>query len=575
MRLLFACFSLLAAAAAAAIPQTAAPDLILHGGKIVTVDRAFSVRAAMAVQGGRIARVGPDAEVLALRGPRTRVVDLGGKTVVPGLIDSHVHPTDAAMTEWDHPIPDMETVGDVLDYVRARAKALGPGTWISVEQVFITRLREQRYPTRAELDAAAPENPVVFATGPDASLNTLALRLSGIDRSFKITDGGPGRIELDAATGEPTGILRSATRFVKTKPARRQPSEADRLGRLAELIADYNSVGITAIVDRDASASAGPLYRKLREDGRLTVRVGVSRHVETIGPIEGVQRAIRDVAADPLRAPDPRLRVIGIKTYLDGGMLTGSAYMLEPWGVSRIYSITDPAYRGLLFIPRERLLPIVRTAVENGLQFTAHSVGDGAVTALVDAYREIDRTLPVRKTRPSITHANFMTREAIDEAARLGVIFDVQPAWLYLDTRTLAAQFGYERLRWFQPLATAFRAGALVCGGSDHMQKIGSLRAINPYNPFLAIATTLTRKARWYEGALHPEEALTREQALRMYTINNAYLMFSDDAVGSLEPGKLADFVVLDRDILTCPLDAIREIKAVETYLAGVRVHPR
>jgi predicted amidohydrolase YtcJ len=562
-------------AAAASTAQVESPDLIVHGGKIVTVDRAFAVRSALAVQGGRIARIGSDPEVLALRGPRTRVVDLGGKTVVPGLIDSHVHPTDASMTEWDHPIPDMETVGDVLDYVRARARALGPGPWISVEQVFITRLREQRYPTRAELDAAAPGNPVVFATGPDASLNTLALRLSGIDRSFKITDGGPGRIELDPATGEPTGILRSATRFVKLEPARRQPSDADQLRRLAELVADYNSVGITGIVDRDASPGAAPLYRKLRDDGRLTVRVGISRHVETIGPLEGVQQAIRDIAADPMRAPDPRLRVIGIKTYLDGGMLTGSAYMREPWGVSRIYSITDPAYRGLLFIPRERLLPIVRTTVESGLQFTAHSVGDGAVTALIDVYREIDRQLPIRKTRPSITHANFMTREAIDEAARLGVIFDVQPAWLYLDTRTLAAQFGYERLRWFQPLATAFRAGALVCGGSDHMQKIGSLRAINPYNPFLAISTTLNRRARWYDGALHPEEALTREQALRMYTANNAYLMFLDDAVGSLEPGKLADFAVLDRDILTCSVDAVRDIKVLETYLGGERVYPR
>jgi predicted amidohydrolase YtcJ len=141
--------------------------------------------------------------------------------------------------------------------------------------------------------------------------------------------------------------------------------------------------------------------------------------------------------------------------------------------------------------------------------------------------------------------------------------------WLYLDTRTLAKQFGTERLRYFQPLKSLFEAGVIVGGGSDHMQKIGSLRAINMYNPFLGMATAITRKARWYDGALHLEEALTREQALRFYTINNAYLMFSEDKLGSLEPGKLADFVVLDRDLLTCPEDQIVGTRAMRTYVGG------
>src|SRR3954451_1895284 len=149
-------------------------DLILHHGKIVTVDREFSVRQALAVKGDRLLRIGTDVEVLKTRGPRTAMVDLGGKMVLPGLIDSHTHPTGACMTEFDHPVPEMETIRDVLDYVRSRADALGAGKWIVVRQVFITRLQEQRYPTREELDRAAPENPVLFSTGPDASLNSLA-----------------------------------------------------------------------------------------------------------------------------------------------------------------------------------------------------------------------------------------------------------------------------------------------------------------------------------------------------------------------------------------------------------------
>jgi predicted amidohydrolase YtcJ len=569
-------FASLAALTVLAAPIPAADaDLILHHGKVVTVDPAFSIRQAVAVQGGKILRVGTDDDVLKTRGPRTEVIDLGGKTVLPGLIDSHVHPGGAAMTEFDHPVPDMETVQDVLAYVRSRAKALPEGAWIEVRQVFITRLREPRYPTKAELDEAAPKHPVVFSTGPDASVNSLALKLSGIDKNFKVTDGGPGYVEKDPATGEPTGIIRSCTRYVKSQPAGRQPTEADHADRLVQLFKDYNSVGLTGVIDRNAAPEAINRYRKLLANDSLTVRMAVSHAVATNGPIEAIQQTVRKVAADPLCHGGPMLRIVGVKTFLDGGMLTGSAYLREPWGLSRIYSITDPQYKGLLFISRDRLVQIVRTAAESGLQFTAHSVGDGAVHTLLSVYEELDKTMPLRRTRPCLTHSNFMSREAIDLCAKLGVVVDVQPAWLYLDARTLVTQFGTDRLRWFQPLKSLFAAGVVVGGGSDHMQKIGSFRSINPYNPFLGMQTAITRRARWYDGPLHPEEALTREEAVRFYTINNARLMFLEDQTGSLEPGKLADLVVLDRDLLTCPEEAIKETQCLRTYLGGKLVYER
>lgn len=552
----------------------AEPSLILHHGKIVTVDGRFSVHEAMAIQGERILQVGSDADILKTKGAATLELDLQGKMVIPGLIDSHVHP-GAAMTEFDHPIPDMETIQQVLDYLKTRADGAKEGDWIHLSQVFITRLREQRYPTRAELDQVAPKNPVVFSTGPDASLNSLALKLSGIDRNFKITDGGPGFIEKDAQ-GDPTGILRSCTRYIKSRSSGKSASNKDRYRRTLELFKDYNSVGLTAVGDRDASSDAIERYRKMKENGDLTVRLSISQHIDTLGAIEKIQERIREVARTPLCQADPALRIIGIKTYLDGGMLTGSAYMRQPWGVSKIYAITDPNYRGVLFIPKDRLLPIVRTAVESGLQFTAHSVGDGAVHTLLDVYEELSKEgLPVHKTRGCVTHSNFMSREAVEQAARLGVVVDIQPAWLYLDTRTLVTQFGYDRLRYFQPLHSIFAAGGMAGGGSDHMQKIGSFRSINPYNPFLGMWVTITRRAKWYEGTLHPEEALTREQALRFYTANNAYLLFRDHEIGSLEPGKLADFVVLDTDLLACPVDQILKTQPLKTYLNGKLVYER
>jgi predicted amidohydrolase YtcJ len=548
-------------------------DLILHNGKVVTVDRNFSIQQALAVDDGRVVAVGTNAEVLRSRGQDTRVIDLGGKTVLPGLIDSHTHPTGACMTEFDHPVPEMETIQDVLDYIGSRARDLGEGKWVVVRQVFITRLKEQRYPTRDELDRAAPQNPVLFSTGPDASLNTLALKLSGIDKDFKVE--GAGRVEKDPKTGEPTGILRNLTKYVKVTPSEHQTTDQDEERRLLELLRDYNATGLTSIIDRDASDSAIEHYRQLLGAGTLTVRVGISKHVDTAGSVEKIVADIRKVAVHPLRAGGPMLRLVGIKTYLDGGMLTGSAYMRQPWGTSKIYSIDDPAYRGVLFIPPEKLLPIVKATVEAGLQYTAHSVGDGAVHNLLAAYEAVNRVTPVAPTRPCITHSNFMSREAIDQAAALGVVVDIQPAWLYLDTRTLTAQFGTDRLRYFQPLRSLFEAGVIAGGGSDHMQKIGSLRSINPYNPFLAMWVAITRKAKGYEGRLHPEEALSREQAIRFYTINNATLLFLEDRVGSLETGKLADFIILDRDILTCPEDDIRAIQPVATYLNGKAVFER
>lgn len=552
-------------------------DLIICHGKIATVDRDFTLAEAMLIQDGRIVAVGADQQILKSEGPNTRVIDLAGRLVLPGLIDSHVHPT-AGMTEFDHPVPEMESIDDVLSYVSSRAKAVGDGKWVEVSQVFITRLREQRYPTRQELDRAAPSNPVVFSTGPDASLNTLALRMSGIDKDFKVSDGGPGYAEKDPATGEPTGILRGCTRYVKAEPTGKTPTSEDRYRRTLELFKDYNSVGLTCVCDRAAEPDAIARYQRMRDAGELTVRLAISEHVVTIGSLDSIIHHIKSIGQSPLRKDDPMLRLIGIKTFLDGGMLTGSAYMLEPWGVSKIYSITDPAYRGVLLIPPKRLLPIARATAEAGLQFTAHSVGDGAVRTLLDTYEQIEKDLPpgtLQATRPCITHCNFVHPNDVKRFKQLGVSADVQPVWLYLDARTLQAQFGYDRLARFQPLHDMFDAGAIVGGGSDHMQKIGARRAINSYDPFLGIATAVTRTARWFDGALHPEQALSRQQAIRMYTINNAWLLFKEKQVGSLEPGKLADFIVLDTDLLTCPADQIEKTKVMQTYLAGKKVFSR
>ncbi|WP_254510647.1 amidohydrolase [Anatilimnocola floriformis] len=546
------------------------PDLILHHGKIVTVDKQFSIAEAIAIRGERITAVGKNDDVLKTKGESTKLVDLQGKFVMPGLMDSHVHPGGASLHEFDHPIPEMESIADVLAYVRSRAAVVPAGEWIVVRQIFITRLKEPRYPTRAELDAAAPKHPVMFSTGPDAMLNSLALKESGIDKDFVVS--GTGQIEKDA-NGELTGMLRSCSRYAKSKSSGKSATDEEKTQRLRDLFADYNSVGLTTVSDRSCGEGELARYHQMHTDGKLTVRMMVSGSVDAGGKTEDVQKRIRFWGAHPLRAKSNWVRVIGTKSFLDGGMLTGSAYMRQPWGVSEIYSIRDPDYRGILYIEPDKLKAIVQTAVEEKLQFTAHSVGDGAIHNLIDAYAAVNPTHPVRETRPCITHCNFLTKDAVAQMAQLGIVADLQPAWLYLDARVLTQQFGYDRVRYFQPYKSLFEQGVMVGGGSDHMQKIGSLRSINPYNPFLAIATTVSRRARWYDAQFHPEECISREQAIRFYTSNNAYLLFLEEETGSLEPGKLADLIVLDRDLLTCEADQIAATQVQKTWLGGKLVY--
>jgi predicted amidohydrolase YtcJ len=551
----------------------AAERTALINGQILTVDPQFRIANALVIADDRIVAVGEAKDLAAEVASATHVIDLQGATVLPGLIDSHVHSTGASTYEFDHPIPEMETIESILAYIRQRAAVVPEGDWISLNQVFITRLREQRFPTRQELDKAAPRHPVVFRTGPDAALNSLALQQCGIDRNFQITDGLPGKIEHDA-TGEPTGIIRAAGRLIKAKSSSKSPDFEAQVDRLAQLFADYNKSGITSVSDRSASDGSIDLYRALRDRSRLTCRVYFYYSVNAQGKEEEILTSITKAAQHPLHTYDSWLWLRGIKIFLDGGMLTGSAYMNQPWGVSNAYGIDDPTYRGMRYVDPDKLYRIAKAALSQELQFTAHSVGDGAVDTLVQTYARIaEHDFPVRPARPCVTHCNFMTPGAIDLMATHGIVADLQPVWLFLDGKTLLKQFGSERLTWFQPYQTLFEKGIKAGGGSDHMQKVGSMRSVNPYNPFLGIWTTLTRVPRWQADALHPEQILTRQQALALYTINNAWLTFEEKEKGSLEAGKLADFIVIDRDLLTCPVDEVRDIQVRQTWVGGKRVY--
>jgi predicted amidohydrolase YtcJ len=572
---------LLAALSAVATGQTVPPpDRIIRNAKVITLDPRDTVASAVAVRGDRVVAVGTDEEVGRLAGAGTETVDAGGKALLPGLYDSHVHPLSASSSEKDHPIPAFRSLADVLAYVKERVRVQPKGSWVVVRYAFPTRLEEGRFPTRAELDAVAPEHPVLHQGGPAGVVNSKALEVSGITRDTP--DPPAGRIVKDPKTGEPTGMMRNAYAALKGLPKDAYAGEsAEDPALVRALFRRYNSRGLTSVADREATEAALAIYRGMRDRGELTVRVKATRVLDPpFGDRKAVAARLNALAGydttgepnGPTGVGDHWVRVGPLKVYLDGGMLNGTAYMREPWGVGPAYQITEPDYKGLLFIPPETLATIATEAARRGWQMTAHCAGEAGMDELLTAYEAADRAVGIRGRRWLITHANFTSADNLRRCAALGVGADLQPAWLWKDTRTLLAVLGPRRMGWFHPYRKWLDAGLTIGGGSDHMIRLDPVEATNPWDPWLGIWVAVTRRAEG-AGVLNPDQRLTRAEALRFYTVNNARLHFEERDKGTIEPGKLADLILVDRDPLTCPEDDLKATRVLWTMVGGKVVY--
>jgi predicted amidohydrolase YtcJ len=561
-------------------PIEPAADQVIRNANVLTLDGGNRTAQAVAIRGDRIVAVGTDEEIGKHLGQATKVIDGGGRTLLPGLYDSHVHPLGAAHSEADHPIPVFESVADVVAYVAGRVKTQPKGTWIVARYAFPTRLAESRFPTRAELDAIAPDHMVLHQGGPAGVVNSMALRHSGITRDTP--DPPAGRILRDPHTGEPTGMIRNAYSALKDLPSDAYGDDGTPdPERVKLLFHKYNERGITSIGDRGASFAALRLYRSLREKGELTVRVNATRILsppfgDRATIIASLNRlAAYDTAGEP-NGPsgvgDYWVRIGPMKVFIDGGMLNGTAYMREPWGVGETYQITEPDYRGLLFIKPDVLAVIAEEAARRGWQMTAHCAGEAGMDELLSAYAKADRAVGIRQGRWLITHANFTSAANLSLCSELGVVADLQPAWLWKDTRTLLKVLGPRRMEWFHPYRKWLDAGITIGGGSDHMIRIDPVRSTNPWDPWLGISVAVTRQTEG-AGVFNPDQRLSRLEALRMYTINNAFLHFEEREKGSIEAGKLADLILVDRDPLNCPEDKLAESRVIWTMVGGKIVY--
>jgi predicted amidohydrolase YtcJ len=461
----------------------------------------------------------------------------------------------------------LSSIAEIQAWVRRRAQAVPPGTWIEVPRNDITRLKERRHPTPAELDAACTTHPVAYESARKWVLNTLGFQKAGLADGAK---GVPGVRILRDAAGRPRLIDGGGGLMRKFMPYA-ECSDAETLAALAGLLKRYNEVGITTIYERASDRKGWELFRTLADrDPRVRVVLTFRHSMRTA---DGVARFARELGFRPGEG-DAWVRIGPLKITLDGGIHWGNVSLREPYGPKRaqFYALDDPNYRGDLSYTVEQMRDVFTAAHRLDWQMCIHVTGDAGVDRVLDALEASDRLVPVVGRRFTLLHAYFPRPEAAARCAHLGVCVDTQTWLSYKDSDFIAKIYGPDWAERFIGLGDWRRAGVPVAISSDHMIGLDPNHAMNSFNPLLHVAIAVTRRNE--QGDVHGQrQRVSRLEALRMVTLSAAYLGFMEKDVGSLEAGKLADMAILDRDYLACPEEQIRQIKVLATLVGGRVVH--
>ena len=548
-------FSVLLLAACSTGPTSApageAADLVLYHGKIVTVDGAFSIASAVATRGDRFIAVGDDARVRALAGAKTRQIDLRGRTLIPGLMDGHLHNAGGG------PGLDLSrtrSIDELLGAVQARARTANPSEIIvSNSDWHEAQLKEKRLPHRRELDRVAPKNPVVLVRGGhEFILNSAALEHWNVSRASVSPPGGEIGHDVD---GELNGELVDTARgLVKLPPPPKLTPEG-----IAAQMRLLNSVGLTSVRIPGSFQFGGDIvspyrmFQQLKAKGELTMRVNYLMRIFDFSSVDKVRATIASWNVRPDEG-DEWLRIGGMKTLVDGGFEGG--HMREPYA--------EPYGRGGKFSGIQVVPPADYTAVvlelnRQGWRVATHAVGDAAVDQVLAAYEAADKERSIRDRRWAIEHLFIGRPDHYPRIRALGVVVSAQDH-LYLAAPSMAKYWGRARAEQVTPVRTFLDEKLLVAGGTDS--------PVIPYNPFWAMYHFITRDTI-SDGVYGAGQRIAREEALRMYTINNARLTFEENIKGSIEAGKLADLVILSADFLTVPESAVASIKPLATMVGG------
>ena len=537
---------LFAAASAGAQAQTA--DLVIVNARIHTVDEGRPRAEALAVRNGRVQFVGSRRGAEALRGPQTRVVDLAGATVIPGIADAHVHLLGLGQALRTVDLTGTRSLDEVISRIAARARELPAGTWITGRGWDQNDWPDTRLPVHDALTRAVPEHPVyvVRVDGHAAYVNATALRLAGLTAQTRDPSGG--RIER-AASGEPTGVLVDAAMGLVSR--RIPPLSRDQV-RDATLAAirEVNRLGLTSVHDAGVDAATVDVYEELARAGNYSLRnyVMIRQDDSTLARYfrRGPQSALYD----------GRLWIRAIKISADGALGSRGAALLDPYS-------DEASHSGLILTPGERIRDVAARALRAGFQLNVHAIGDRGNRVVLDAFEAALREVPAADHRFRVEHAQILHHDDIPRFAKLDVIPSMQSTHQTSDMYWAPNRLGYSRSLGAYAWRSLLNTGVVIANGTDF--------PVEPVNPMFTFHSAITRQDDngWPAGGWFGDQRMTREEALKSMTIWPAYAAFQEASLGSLSIGKLADFVVLDRDIMTVPPEAIRGTAVLATYIGG------
>ncbi|HEY3103470.1 MAG TPA: amidohydrolase [Pyrinomonadaceae bacterium] len=550
--------SLLLIAFFPAASKIAPADLIFTGGNIYTVNARQPHAEAIAVKGDRIVFVGSNAGAKQYQGKNTRVIDLHGATVVPGLTDAHYHFIGVGQREMNLNLEGITNLEDFLAKVKARVDQARPGEWVTGRGWIETFWKPPVFPTRWDLDKIAPNNPVYLtrADGHGAVANSAALKIGGVTKETKDPFGG--QVLRDKETGEPNGmLLDNAQGFV----SRHIPAAGEGNIEQAMMLADQRSImlGWTQVQDPGGSYRDVELYKKLYGEGKLKIRV----YKAVYGPGPEANRLLKE--GPIIEAFDNHFNLRAIKVVSDGALGSRGAALLAPYSDS-------PDSKGFLRVKEEDLLPMLKDALRKGIQVETHAIGDWANRFVLDEYEKALLAVPpaqrkIRNPRWRDEHSQIINPADIPRFAKLGIIPSMQPSHAIGDLHFAPSRLGLERLKGAYAWQSLLKTGAIIPGGSDAPVERGE--------PMIEFYAAVARKdIRGFSGpGWHPEEKVTREQALKMFTIWPAYVAFEERLRGSIEVGKLADLTVLSGDIMKIPEMDILKTRCVMTVIGSQVVY--
>ena len=539
--------------------DSSSPDLVLINGKVLTMDDRSSVVEALAVLDGKILATGSNASVKSIISTRTRVLDLAGKTVVPGLIDTHAHFKAAGLSEYVVSMSRAKTVVEALDAIKTFAAKKKPGEWIVGGAWHPpSQLAEKRYLTKQEIDGVAPNNPVYLRTvGHFSMANGLALQKAGVDKSTPNPSGGS--FEKDAS-GELTGVLveTAIDRVEKAVPPWSEEDEV-RQFKIAEGV--LNSFGITSVIEGATEARDIRTLQKIAVSGEATLRAGLMFRPEPPADMAAWEAVMSGNGASS-GFGDDWLKFAGIKIFYDGGMTLKTALTRD------VYPDSHDDYHGIAQQTPERLKQLVSICNRYNWRVGVHVVGDLGIDHVLDAFEAADREKSIRDRRFILIHASLIRPEQMERAHRLGARVDFQNVFMWDKAATVERFLGRATADRAVPTKTLIERMGIDSLGA------GTDFPVNPINPLLNMYIMVTRKDP--NGNVYgASEAISREQALRLYTSAAARYTFEEGRKGTLEPGKLADLVVLSADYVAVPEDQIKDIKADVTIVGGKIVFQR